>query len=258
MPRSGKKKKKNHMTISVLLIILFLMVGLVVYNYYFHRLDDTGVYHPSFGIRIPDGYAIHGIDVSRHQQRINWQQVATMKSKGKSIQFCFIKATQGNYRTDDYFDRNWRKSKEAGLIRGAYHYFDPRVSGEIQAIYFLRNYESESGDLPPVLDVEEQNNIHPSIIRSEVKKWLDYVKKKTGVQPLIYTNTKFYRNILGESFDEYPFWVAHYHDGDEPRVYRQWHFWQHSESGNVNGIKGKVDFNVYSGDSLSFDKIRIK
>ena len=25
-------------------------------------------------------------------------------------------------------------------------------------------------------------------------------------------------------------------------------FWQHSDQGNINGIKGKVDFNVFSGD----------
>jgi lysozyme len=254
-----KQKRKNGFIMAFLgIFILIIAAGLFIYNYYFNFFDESGAYHPSFGIRIPDGYAINGIDVSRYQQRINWDKVASMESKGKKISFCFIKATQGNYLTDEYFERNWRRSKEAGLIRGAYHYFDPRISGAIQAAYFLGKYKKGAGDLPPVLDVEEDKNVSPDIIRKEVKKWLDCVKNQLGIEPIIYTNTQFYRSILGEDFDAYPFWVAHYHNGDEPRIFRDWHFWQHSESGNVNGIKGKVDFNVFSGDSLALEKLRIR
>lgn len=44
----------------------------------------------------------------------------------------------------------------------------------------------------------------------------------------------------------------------KPRIYRDWHFWQHSELGRVNGIVSKVDFNVFNGDSLEFSKVLIK
>lgn len=257
MSKSRKKKENGCLMAFLVFFIVLIIAGLAVYNYYF-PLFDKGTYHASFGISIPDGYSVHGIDVSRHQQRVNWEKVAAMNSKGKKIRFCFIKATQGNYRSDEYFDRNWRLSKKAGLIRGAYHYFDPLINGETQAKYFLRKYQKYEGDLPPVLDVEEEKNVSHAIIRKEVKKWMEYVKQYTGVQPIIYTHTAFYRKVLGESFDEYPFWVAHYHNGDEPRIYRDWHFWQHSETGYVNGIKGMVDFNVFSGDSLLFESIRIK
>jgi lysozyme len=27
-----------------------------------------------------------------------------------------------------------------------------------------------------------------------------------------------------------------------------WHFWQHSDRGRVNGIRGTVDFNVFKGE----------
>lgn len=258
MPRSQKRKKRGFLIVFTLIIISLTIAVLFVFDRYYSLFYSKGAFHPSFGIRIPYGYTIHGIDVSRHQSRINWQMVAEMESMGNKIRFCFIKATQGNYKTDPYFERNWVQSGEAGLIRGAYHYFDPRIKGEVQADYFLKNYQIEEGDLPPVLDVEETGNMSSVIIRREVKKWLDRVEKNIGIKPLIYTHTKFYRSILGEDFDEYPFWVAHYHQGDEPRIFRDWHFWQHSESGYVNGIRGKVDFNVFSGDSLAFERCRIK
>jgi lysozyme len=245
--------------ITLLIIFTFLIVtGIAIFDRYYAFFDTKGAYHPSFGIRIPNGYTVHGIDVSRHQSHINWEKVAKMESMGKKIHFCFIKATQGTYKTDPYFKRNWRHSKNAGLIRGAYHYFDPKIKGDVQADYFLKIYEREPGDLPPVLDVEETNNVRPESIRREVRKWLYKVEKITGVKPFIYTHTRFYRSILGETFDEYPFWVAHYHPGDEPRIFRDWHFWQHSESGYVNGIRGKVDFNVFFGDSLALERFRIK
>lgn len=48
----------------------------------------------SFAIRIPASYTIHGIDVSRWQERIDWQRVAKMRDNGIRLQFAFIKATE--------------------------------------------------------------------------------------------------------------------------------------------------------------------
>lgn len=44
----------------------------------------------SFAIRIPASYTIHGIDVSRWQERIDWQRVAKMRDNGIRLQFAFI------------------------------------------------------------------------------------------------------------------------------------------------------------------------
>ena len=43
----------------------------------------------SFAIRIPASYTIHGIDVSRWQERIDWQRVAKMRDNGIRLQFAF-------------------------------------------------------------------------------------------------------------------------------------------------------------------------
>lgn len=109
----------------------------------------------SFAIRIPASYTIHGIDVSRWQERIDWQRVAKMRDNGIRLQFAFIKATEGEKLVAPYFSRNWQLSRENGLLRGAYHYFSPSVSASVQARLFLQTVDFSQGDFPAVLDVEE-------------------------------------------------------------------------------------------------------
>ncbi|MCG7859957.1 glycoside hydrolase family 25 protein, partial [Flavihumibacter sediminis] len=98
---------------------------------------------------------IHGIDVSKYQQRINWEAVKAMRAEDVKIGFVFIKATEGLGNMDQQFRRNWKYAREAGLPRGAYHFFIAPKSGAEQAENFIRRVELEKGDLPPVLDVEQ-------------------------------------------------------------------------------------------------------
>jgi lysozyme len=57
-------------------------------------------------------------------------------------------------------------------------------------------------------------------------------------------------------FENYRFWIAHYHVGDlDMPGDEKWHFWQHSDRGNVNGINEPVDFNVFNGDSAALRKL---
>ncbi|MDP9230229.1 MAG: glycoside hydrolase family 25 protein, partial [Bacteroidota bacterium] len=79
-----------------------------------------------------------------------------------------------------------------------------------------------------------------------------------GVRPIIYTNIEFYKQKLGSDFDSYPLWIAHYFQNYQPRIKREWLFWQHNEAGRVNGILSKVDFNVFNGDSADFKKLLIE
>jgi len=77
------------------------------------------------------------------------------------------------------------------------------------------------------------------------------------ITPIIYTNADFYRKYLNDEFEQYPLWVAHYLQKDHPRVSRDWNFWQHNESGRVNGILTRVDFDVFNGDSLDLQKLLV-
>lgn len=210
------------------------------------------VRYKEFGISIPTNYDIHGIDVSRYQQSVSWKLVKGMKVRDVQLHFVFIKATEGNNLVDPYFKRNWNKAKEVGMVRGAYHFLNPKKDGKTQAKSFINAVKIESGDLPPVLDIEKGWNVPKTKIQQEVKAWLDAVEAEYGVKPILYTYVTFYEKYLRGAFDDYPLWIAHYDQPGSPRIGRTWHFWQHSEEGRVNGIASKVDFNVFNGDSADF------
>ena len=214
--------------------------------------------YPEFGINMPEGYPIHGIDVSKYQSTIAWEEVKAMQVKNIRMGFAFIKATEGIGNTDPHFKRNWKRSKEAGIFRGAYHFFIGSKDGKMQAENFIDKVELERHDLPPVLDIEQLNGASPAQLRKEAKRWLETAEQYYGVRPIIYTNVDFYNRHLGQEFDTYPLWVAHYYQPEQPRIGRGWVFWQHSDKGRVNGITHPVDFNVFSGDSAEFERLLIR
>lgn len=254
---SRKTRKRNRKIVIALLIVAVVAIGSwKIYSYFNYRKAKFTRY-PEFGIAIPEDYSIHGIDVSRYQHMIAWEEVQAMNVNQIRLGFAFIKATEGIANVDPHFKRNWKKTKDHGVIRGAYHFFIGSKDGRLQAEHFIRQVDLDPGDLPPVLDVEQTNGTPIVELKKEVKEWLDIVENHYGVRPILYTNVDFYKRNLGENFDGYPLWVAHYYEARQPRIDRGWVFWQHSDKGRVNGIVSKVDFNVFNGDSLAFRNLLI-
>ena len=256
MPSARKKKKIRRIIFRTSLVLLLILAFTVFYQQRTVRKKKF-IRYPEFGIDIPEHYGIHGIDVSKYQDIIAWDEVKAMKVKDVKLGFAFIKATEGIGNSDPHFKRNWKKSKDNGVIRGAYHFFIASKDGRLQAENFIDEVELEPGDLPPVLDVEQLNGATAEQLKTEIKKWLDIVEFHYHVKPIIYTNVDFYKRNLGKTFDDYPLWLAHYYQPEKPRISRSWVFWQHSDQGRVNGIAGKVDFNVFNGDSTEFRKLLI-
>lgn len=251
-----KRKKKRFRYLKIFIWLCFAaLIAFFVVSVFFVK---PHIYYPGFEISIPTGYKIHGIDVSRYQETINWEEVKGMESKGVKIGFAFIKATEGITREDGKFNRNWRQSKKYGVTRGAYHFFVPGRDPAKQAANFIENVELSKGDLPPVLDVEREGRLTIVQMQKDVKTFLDVIEKHYGVAPIIYTNISFYKKYFGKDFEKYPLWIAHYLQPDQPRISNEWVFWQHSETGRVNGINAPVDFNVFSGDSSDFKSLLIR
>lgn len=261
-PGYAEDKRQNQRAWFVLILGFFLAMYfspyfrfkvLSLFEYPLHYKE-----YRQFGIRIPHGYEVHGIDVSRYQRKVDWERVTKMQVGKIRIAFAFMKATEGTWMKDPTFDNNWENVKEAGLIRGAYHYFLPNVSPKSQAANFVKTVRLRSGDLPPVVDVEETRGMTKAQIQKYTKEFLDLLEKQYKVKPILYTNRDFYKNYFvdDEDFKGYRFWIAHYYvtslsmPGDE-----DWHFWQHSDRGNVNGISERVDFNVFNGNLESLRKL---
>jgi lysozyme len=254
MQRKQRKFSSWRLLLILLITTVFVLVCFVVYDWWQDNRSHF-VRYPEFGIDIPVNYAIHGIDVSKYQNSIDWESVKSMNINNVHIRFAFIKATEGLGNEDPYFDRNWRKAKGAGLTRGAYHYFLATKSGKAQAENFINSVNLQPGDLPPVLDIEQTYGVPPDKVRERAREWLDVIQTYYGVLPVIYTNVEFYKRFLRDDFDKYPLWVAHYLQPEQPRIYRNWMFWQHSEDGRVDGILTHVDFNVFNGDSTEFSRL---
>jgi len=243
--------------LRIAVVFIFLAIGGYFFYHWWLYRRAMFVRYPQFGISIPESYSIHGIDVSKYQEMIAWDEVKSMQVKNIKLGFAFIKATEGIGNMDAQFPRNWRKVKEAGITRGAYHFFLATKDGRMQAENFIKCVNLKPGDLPPVLDIEQTYGIASDVLKREVKEWLEIAENYYHIKPIIYTNVDFYKRTLGSDFDDYPLWVAHYYQPNQPRIKRDWLFWQHSEEGRVNGILSKVDFNVFGGDSLEFRSILI-
>jgi len=205
--------------------------------------------YPSFGVNVPGGYSLLGMDVSAYQGNINWEMVAKMSEGSKEIRFVYIRSTMGMNRSDRRFSDNWEGAGQINLLRGAYHYFDPRQSGKQQALHFLNRLAMVKGpgELPPVLDVEDMGRLNVASLQREVKAFVGEVERKLGVKVMLYSGSTFYLQKLHQAFSGMPLWVAHYTPHRPRLAERKWDFWQFSDKGRVNGISEAVDLNVFRG-----------
>lgn len=242
--------------------ILLLFLGGIVYAwaFYYFFVSPTGFrWRALYGdAEYPDGYEIHGIDISHYQGDIDWNKLKMAKIGNSPVKFILIKSTEGSNQLDENFNDNFYQAREYGFIRGAYHFWSNKSTPRQQAYYFLKQVHLEDGDLPPVLDVEHKpKDKSNEEFQRDVLTWLHIVEDKYHVKPILYTYYKFKEAYLNTPvFDDYPYWIAHYYV--EKVAYKgPWKFWQHTDVGKLPGIKGYVDFNIYNGSYYDLRKLTI-
>lgn len=201
----------------------------------------------------PPSEQVHGIDVSFYQGKIQWDQV-----KQDGVGFAYAKATGGLTRVDPEFVNNWHGMREAGILRGAYHFFYAAEDATAQAKHFVGTVKTlRPHDLPPMLDVEITDHAPKAAIIKGVLMWLQVVEQELGRRPIIYSDLSFANEYLTDAkLANYPLWIAEY-GVTEPTIPQTWQgkpwlIWQHSSHGKVKGINGNVDLDVWNGspDSL--------
>ena len=206
----------------------------------------------------PEGYEIHGIDISHYQGKIDWEQLKNAMIKGCPVRFVIIKSTEGSSRLDENFRENFNQARDFGFIRGVYHFWSNKSTAREQAYYFLDQVHLTDGDLPPVLDIEHKPaDKSVEDFQRDVLTWLHIVEDKYHVKPIIYTYYKFKEQYLSAPvFEDYPYWIAHYYV-DKVQYKGKWKFWQHTDVGKLPGIKGYVDFNIYNGSYYELKQLCI-
>ncbi len=197
--------------------------------------------------RGPRSYPIHGLDISRWQEPVDWPV-----AKAAGVNFVFIKATEGGDFADPKFDLHRRGAQAAGVPWGAYHYYYFCRPAEEQARWFIRNVP-KGADLPHVLDMEwtphsRTCTLRPegSKVRSEAKKFLDILEAHYGRRPVVYSTVDFYRDTEIGRLRGTEFWLRSV-AGHPRKVYpgARWRFWQYTGTGLVPGVNGPVDINVF-------------
>jgi lysozyme len=215
---------------------------------YSHRFRDAKPMN--FGKISPRSLSVHGVDVSRWQGNIDWVKLRT-----QGANFAYIKATDGGDHIDPMFRTNWRKADEAGIRRGAYHFFYWCRTASEQADWFIRNVPRDPNALPPVIDVEYNHlsnckmRLSRAKILEKMQVFMDRLERHYGKRPVIYTAPDFYADNLEGEFLKYPFWLRSVAAHPSKRYPgRRWVFWQYSGSGLSQGVEGKIDLNVFHGD----------
>ena len=256
--RKAKKVIQKEIPAWVRYLLYVLVIVVFVSGFYFFFIRPYAYrWKPCYGLKgygicMPAGYRVHGIDVSHYQGDIDWKMLGQTRQGQFPIQFIFMKATEGGDYTDDRFAANFDSARVHGFVRGAYHFYNPKTDANKQADFFIQSVKLEPGDLPPVLDIEKKGKDMKKL-QADLKVWLRKVENHYGVKPIIYASYKFKTRYLNDSvFNTYPYWIAHYYV-DSVRYEGDWRFWQHTDVGTLPGIYEKVDLNVFNGSKNELD-----
>jgi lysozyme len=206
--------------------------------------------HPHPGVHRARALPIQGVDISRYQGNVDF---ASLRAGG--AHFVFIKATEGADYVDPNFADNWRRARDAGLPRAAYHFmFWCRTASE-QARWFAKNVPNDPDALPPILDVEWNNHSQLCTKKptreealARVEMMLQLLEKQTGKLPIIYTDIGFHRDVLAGEHLPNTFWLRSVAAEPDARYDdRDYTFWQWTQTGTMPGIRGEVDRSAFYG-----------
>lgn len=274
--KTNQNKKKSNAffwgVFGLFFVLSILLIGILkkeqlsfYYAMYFAKREHKTLTNTEFETKrinkIIEKYAgkTFGLDISHYQNRedIFWDSL-TIAHGSISLDFIVLRATMGNFSKDKHFKYYWKKSKEAGLIRGAYHFYRPDEDPELQARLFLSTVRLEKGDLLPVLDIEKlPRQKSKAQYLKDIQTWLNIVEEHYGQKPIIYTYYHFYKDYLRGQFEDYPLWLANYNDVITPSPDDEWQIWQFTEKGISDGVNTKIDLNVFNGSKWEMSKLLI-
>ena len=189
-----------------------------------------------------------GIDVSNHNQQINWSQV-----KSSGVECVYIKATEGTTYQDPYLNSHYNGAKSVGILTGFYHFLVGSSSPETQAENFYNNIKDKENNLLPCVDLEHSNN-EPSEFMDYALRFIQKFKALSSKDICIYACPSFIEEKLDSRLAKYPLWCAHY-GVDRPGFTKVWgssyagH--QYTEKGSVPGVTGNVDMNNFNEGILT-------
>lgn len=199
---------------------------------------------------------VHGVDVSVYEPRVDWRAL-----RAQGFKFALIRATSSLSYVDPKFAEHWAGAREAGILRGAYHYLFGGQDAKKQAESFIATVGSDKGELPPIVDLEDayNENVPNSKLISTCKAFLDIIEREFGRTPMLYSRKTYLEprvSINGKAPDwakNYELWIAQYpfefkaasmpniNMPRQPSAWKDWKFWQYSETAIVEGVTDEIN-----------------
>jgi GH25 family lysozyme M1 (1,4-beta-N-acetylmuramidase) len=204
---------------------------------------------------------LKGIDVSGWQKGINLSAVPA--------DFVIVKATGGTRFVNPECDTQFRGARAAGKRTGVYHFAHEvgcAGSAVAEADHFVDSIQGYlDGKTLLVLDFEGDNQFDPHWALT----WLNRVRDRTGVKPLIYLNGAALKGAdwSAARAADYGVWLAWYAVSTPTSGYQNYNganidtvtppfpcvMWQFSSTARLAGYGGALDVNVFYGDGNAWD-----
>ena len=211
-----------------------------------------------------------GVDLSSHNANVDFDKMAAA-----GIKYAWIKTTEGTTHNNPGHEKKFKDARKSGIIVGAYHFARPDTNSgdpkdwEKEADSFLKSLDRvglESGDLAPVVDLEQGLKTDDDYNLNWYLNWIEKVECETNTRPVIYTARWAWQlyimkgnRALQKRLASYPLWLASYNEGASPeratKLWDDWDVWQWTGHGAVPGVKGKCDQNWMAGGQLN--KLRV-
>ena len=184
-----------------------------------------------------------GIDISHHQGKIDWSMVA----KNTSIQYVYIKATEGKTYTDPLYRKNHNGAKKHNMRVGAMHYLRGTSGAKEQFEHFKSIVPKGSIDLIPMLDVENLDKWTKVQAQDSILVWINLCKAYYGKAPIIYDTQRSYNTYCAPKFNKYHLYIGRY-GKTPPQITGKgtYSIWQFSETGKIAGIVKPVDLSRFN------------
>lgn len=202
------------------------------------------------GIQEGNPNAKMGIDVSKWNKEIDWDKVKNAGVKFAIIRVGYRGATTGALVEDPYFEANIKGAIRAGIPVGVY--FFTQAVNTVEAVEeasmvtaLCRNYELT---YPVFIDVEGLggNGRADGLdveMRTAVSKAFCATIESAGYRAGVYSSRNWLNQMLDmDKLRDYIVWLAEYRD--VPIYQGYYHMWQYTSNGSVDGIEGRVDFNL--------------
>lgn len=200
-----------------------------------------------------------GIDVSDWQGYIDYSQV-----KNSGIEIVYIKASQGDNIKDPYFDINYENAKANNLKVGFYHFLTATTveEAEQQATFFGSVISGKQADCKLALDYEQFNGVDTEQINEIAMAFIQKLKELTEKQVIIYSDLYNSESIFNtELANQGELWIAYYGDyRNLENVNARWNTFigvQYTDQGNVSGIRGNVDRDLFTKEIFLDDDSEI-